>query len=149
MKKNPKTLAGIIALAVLLILSAILAGQMIPTIQETQRELSLTPTPLPAVPGSMLQVTTDPAAPTPEPILRTGSRGQAVSDLQSRLYTLGYYRDVIDGQFGTGTRDAVIAFQKRNGLESDGRVGPETRETLFSADAKPWAAEETTEAAEN
>ena len=39
MKKNPKTLAGIIALAVLLILSAILAGQMIPTIQETQREL--------------------------------------------------------------------------------------------------------------
>ena len=50
MMKNPKTIAGIIGLAVLVILAVVLATQMIPTIREVQREMSLTPTPLPPVP---------------------------------------------------------------------------------------------------
>ena len=135
--RNPKTLVGLIVLGVLVILGGVLVSQMIPTVQEVRREMSLTPTPIPEEPGSVNAVTADPAQPTTEPVLRTGSRGQAVTELQSRLQTLGYYDGEIDGQYGAGTRDAVIAFQKRNGLEADGMVGQETRQTLFSAQAKP------------
>ena len=136
--KNPKTIAGLAGLAVILALGGVLAGQMIPTIRETRREMSLTPTPIPPEPDSVLQVTRDPAAPTPEPVLRTGSRGEEVTSLQSRLKNLGYYDGEIDGQFGAGTRDAVSAFQRQNGLDTDGIVGAETREKLFSAEAKPY-----------
>ncbi len=139
--KNPKTIAGLIVLAVVLVLGGILASQMIPTIRETRREMRVTPTPLPPEPASVMLVTPDPALPTSEPVLRTGSRGQQVTDLQSRLKTLGYYSAEIDGQFGSGTREAVTAFQRQNGLDADGIVGAETQELLFSADAKPFIPE--------
>ena len=139
--KNPKTKAGLAALAVLLVLDVILAVVMIPEIRETRREMSLTPTPLPPVPDSVMAVTTDPNAPTPEPVLRTGSQGQEVTDLQSRLQALGYYEGGIDGQFGAGTKEAVLLFQKQNGLIADGIVGSETRTLLFSPQAKPCVKE--------
>ena len=66
-----------------------------------------------------------------------------MKDLQSRLYTLGYYTAEIDGQYGAATREAVRAFQRRNGLAVDGIVGAETRAVLFSAEAKPYVPEET------
>jgi len=140
--RNPKTIAGLAALGVLLLALGILIGQMIPTIGEVQVERSLTPTPEPAWPASVMAETPDPSRPTAEPVLRSGMTGQAVKDLQSRLYTLGYYTAEIDGQFGAATKEAVMAFQRRNGLEADGVVGPETKAVLFSAEAKPWAAEE-------
>ena len=137
MEKNPKTIAGIIGLAVMLVLLIVLGIRMFPTIGEVQREMSLTPTPLPDIPANVMAVTPDPAGPTPEPILRTGSRGQEVKDLQSRLNALGYYNDEIDGQFGAMTKAAVIDFQKANGLDADGMVGSETKELLYSVNAKP------------
>lgn len=140
--RNPKTIAGLAVLGVLLVALGILIGQMIPTIGEVRREMSLTPTPEPAWPGSVLAETPDPALPTAEPVLRTGMTGQNVKDVQSRLYTLGYYQAEIDGQYGAATKEAVIAFQKRNGLGADGIVGAETKNVLFSPEAKPNAAEE-------
>ena len=137
MKKNPKVIAGIIGIAVLLAGCIVLATYMIPTIGEVRREMSLTPTPLPDIPGSVMAVTLDPSAPTPEPVLRTGSRGDDVKTLQGRLHDLGYYTDEIDGQFGAGTKAAVIDFQKANGLEADGMVGSETKAILYSPQAKP------------
>jgi len=138
-KKNPRLLAGIGILAVLILLGSILISQMIPTIRETRREMSLTPTPLPPVPGNVMALTPDPAAPTAEPVLRNGARGQDVKDLQSRLAVLGYYDPAqVDGAFGAGTRDAVIAFQKANGLDADGIAGTETKRILFSAQAVPF-----------
>ena len=89
---NPKTVAGLVLLGILLIVLGILIGRMIPTIGAVQVEMSLTPTPEPAWPDSVLAVTPDPSLPTAEPVLRTGMTGQSVKDLQSRLYTLGYYR---------------------------------------------------------
>ena len=145
--RNPKPIAGLIVLAVMLIALGFLIGQMVPTIGRVQWELSLTPTPEPPWPASVLAVTPDPALPTAEPVLRTGMTGQAVKDLQSRLYTLGYYSAEIDGQYGPGTRDAVTAFQRQNGLDADGIVGAETKALLFSAEAKPYRAEETAEPA--
>ena len=141
--RNPKTIAGLAVLGVMLVALGILIGRMIPTVGEVRREMSLTPTPEPAWPASVLAVTPDPSLPTPEPVLRSGMTGQSVKDLQSRLYTLGYYGAEIDGQFGAATREAVTSFQRLNGLGADGIVGAETRAVLFSADAKPWRAEET------
>jgi peptidoglycan hydrolase-like protein with peptidoglycan-binding domain len=74
---------------------------------------------------------------TSEPALRNGSQGEKVWKLQERLQALGYYMDAVDGQFGQGTRDAVIAFQKKNGLEADGYAGEETQRVLYSEDAVP------------
>ena len=141
--QNPKTIAGLVALGILLIVLGILIGQMIPTIGAVRLEMSLTPTPVPAWPDSVMAVTPDPSLPTAEPVLRTGMTGQAVKDLQSRLYTLGYYTAEIDGQYGAATKEAVMAFQRRNGLGVDGIVGAETRAVLFSAEAKPYVPEET------
>ena len=137
--RNPKTIAGLIVLGILLIALGILIGQMIPTIGAVRLEMSLTPTPEPPWPDHVTDATPDPSMPTPVPVLRTGMMGQNVTDLQSRLYTLGYYTAEIDGQYGAATKEAVIAFQRRNGLDADGIVGAETRSVLFSARAKPSA----------
>ena len=139
MKKNPKTFAGIIAMLILLAGLGVLLSRLVPTVQEVRREMSLTPTPVPEMPESVMAVTPDPSKPTAEPILRTGSQGDEVKNLQSRLKTLGYYTGEIDGQFGQETRTAVADFQKNNGLAADGLAGEETRKILYSADAKPAA----------
>jgi len=134
MNKNPKMIAGIAGLAVMLILAVVLATYMIPTIGEVRREMSLTLTPLPPVPGSVRAagyVEQD----TPEPALGTGSRGDKVTRLQERLKTLGYYDGEIDGQFGQGTQEAVIAFQMKNGLDADGYAGEKTQALLYSDEA--------------
>ena len=57
-------------------------------------------------------------------LLRQGSRGPAVSAIQSQLGISA------DGVFGPATKAAVIAFQQRNGLMVDGIVGPQTRGAL-------------------
>ena len=141
MKSNPKTLAGVILLVILAIALGFLISRMVPTIGEVQREKSLTPTPLPDIPANVMEVTPDPAGPTPEPVLRTGSRGEDVKTLQGRLHDLGYYTDEIDGQFGGATKAAVMEFQLANGLEADGLVGSETAAVLYSPQAKPKTGE--------
>lgn len=65
-------------------------------------------------------------------ILRYRSTGTEVIDLQRRLRELGYIVGV-DGIFGTGTRAAVIQFQKDNKLAIDGEVGDNTRFALIVA----------------
>ena len=139
MKKNPKTIAGLAGMAVLLAALLFMVVKLIPVAQEVRREMSLTPTPLPPVPASVMAVTPDPSLPTAAPVMRTGSKGQEVKDLQTRLSALGYYNGKIDGEFGPETKEAVTAFQKANGLEADGIVGEETRELLFSVNAKPFS----------
>ena len=103
---------------------------------EVQRVRSTTPTPIPDY-GSTFKVTPDPSLPTAEPVIRNGSAGEAVIKLQTRLQELGYYTDVVDGQFGAGTRSAVIAFQETHGLIADGIFGPASSDILYSDDAKP------------
>ena len=136
MKKNPKAIAGIIGIVLLLGLCAFLVTYMIPTIGEVRREMSLTPTPLPPVPDTVRGKDFTEEA-TPEPALHTGSQGEKVWKLQEKLQALGYYEGEVDGQFGPGTRDAVIAFQQKNGLDADGLAGEETQKVLFSEEAVP------------
>jgi cell wall-associated NlpC family hydrolase len=63
-------------------------------------------------------------------------RGTDVKAIQERLKELRYLKSTANGVFGEDTENAVKAFQKRNGLASDGSVGEMTRESLFSEDAK-------------
>ena len=60
---------------------------------------------------------------TTQPMLRTGSRGDAVRKLQELLNAKGYTCGNVDGIFGSKTYAAVLAFQKANGLAADGIVG--------------------------
>ncbi len=64
------------------------------------------------------------------PTLQQGASGFRVSTLQ---YLLRYRGASItaDGDFGSGTRSAVMAFQSANGLSADGVVGSQTWEKLI------------------
>jgi len=66
------------------------------------------------------------------PPLRQGSSGPDVRDLQQKLKDLGFDPNGVDGNFGPGTRDAVIAFQQSKGLQADGVAGPATLAALQS-----------------
>lgn len=61
---------------------------------------------------------------------KMGSRGNEVRNIQTRLKSWGYYKGEIDGIYGTQTKNAVIAFQKNNGLTADGVAGPKTLEKI-------------------
>lgn len=58
--------------------------------------------------------------------LKKGSTGNQVKALQEILYTLGYYKSTIDGDFGSVTDTAVKDFQRNRGIGVDGEVGKET-----------------------
>ncbi|MDR1917899.1 MAG: N-acetylmuramoyl-L-alanine amidase [Christensenellaceae bacterium] len=65
------------------------------------------------------------------PTVRNGSRGNTVWLVQAELVAHGY--DIAtDGIFGAGTQNAVMDFQRQNGLTADGIVGQNTYEKLFN-----------------
>ncbi len=61
---------------------------------------------------------------------KMGSTGGEVREIQGLLSEWGYYTGAVDGIFGTATRNAVIEFQKNNGLTADGVVGTKTLQTM-------------------
>lgn len=68
-------------------------------------------------------------------VLRQGSTGGEVKEVQRRLKQWGYYSGAVDGIFGSGTRAAVVSFQKKNGLTADGVVGKATYAALGMNDS--------------
>ncbi|MGH9211014.1 MAG: L,D-transpeptidase family protein [Acidimicrobiales bacterium] len=84
--------------------------------------------------------TTAPPPPPPPPpgadadgVLRPGETGDAVAALQQKLTDLGYWLSAADGSYGLTTQQAVMAFQKAEGLGRDGIAGAETLTRLQSA----------------
>ena len=69
-----------------------------------------------------------------EPLLKKGSTGQAVRELQMALNALGYNTGAVDGQFGGQTESAVKNFQQDRGITADGIVGPLTWLNIDEAD---------------
>ena len=72
----------------------------------------------------------------PSSVLRQGSAGQDVITLQYLLDVISEYypgipAPVQDGIFGSGTKQAVVAFQQRMGLVPDGIVGRDTWNALY------------------
>ncbi len=69
-------------------------------------------------------------------VLRTGSSGTAVRELQFYLYLMSAYESSIppvsiDGKFGADTERAVRAYQRFAGLTVDGVVGRTTWNSLY------------------
>jgi hypothetical protein len=99
------------------------------TIQAGQPGAAPSPSPVTSTqaPGPAAPAPTSTLTATRHPVLRLGSRGAAVRELQKRLIALRYF-DVAtaDGVFGPGTYHSVIAFQKVQRLARDGVVGPAT-----------------------
>jgi len=84
-------------------------------------------------------------------ILKLGSQGDAVKSVQHELVKQGFGdpipvggqeycgKDIsaCDGQYGKGTKDAVIKFQKEKNLTVDGIAGEETIQILFYKQSQP------------
>lgn len=75
--------------------------------------------------------------PPPPPDTRPSGYSNVTRDemktIQSRLNTLGYYHDDIDGLYGPNTKEATTQFQRAYGLQVDGKPGPNTQAALALA----------------
>ena len=109
MKNSIKKRIAITAMVCALALSAGVAATVTATAREAETQTEQT-----------LQVA----------VLKNGSKGGEVAEVQRRLKLWGYYNGSVDGVFGASTRSAVIAFQKKNGLKADGVVGKSTYKAL-------------------
>jgi len=69
-----------------------------------------------------------------EPVLKKGSSGEAVRQLQQALKDLGFDPGGVDGEFGSNTETAVKAFQSDRGIAVDGIVGEITWLNIDEAD---------------
>ena len=63
-------------------------------------------------------------------VLAWGSRGEQVRLVQQKLKEYGYLSGSVDGIFGQETYNAILWFQRKNGLTVDGRVGSATAAAL-------------------
>ncbi|MGK7901143.1 MAG: peptidoglycan-binding protein [Hormoscilla sp.] len=70
-----------------------------------------------------------------ESLLRPGTTGMLVSQLQYALKVLGYFQGKIDGVYADSTSEAVSAFQASRELTADGLAGETTWEALQTARA--------------
>src|SRR5574344_949803 len=61
---------------------------------------------------------------------RYGSRGDEVTQIQTKLKKWGYYNGSIDGVYGAQTLAAVKYFQRKNGLTQDGIAGTKTLQAM-------------------
>lgn len=64
-------------------------------------------------------------------ILKQGSKGKDVVNLQNALKKLGFYSGSTHGIYDSKTKQAVINFQKKYKLKVDGIAGKETQTKLF------------------
>lgn len=65
-----------------------------------------------------------------EALSKYGSRGNEVTQIQTKLKRWGYYKGNVDGIYGSQTLEAVKYFQRKNGLTVDGIAGPATLKAM-------------------
>lgn len=63
-------------------------------------------------------------------VVAWGDKGDQVTLIQQKLKQYGYFSGTVDGVFGKQTYDAVVWFQRINGLKVDGAVGESTAAAL-------------------
>ncbi len=78
----------------------------------------------------------EPSVPLGARILRNGSEGKDVEDLQRRLKAVGYNPGEIDGEYGPNTASAVKALQKDAQISVDGEFGPDSYAALLALEVE-------------
>ena len=133
-----KHLIPYVLLALAIVLYALLTPSSVSVREQPPR---LTPTPVVTPTPTPTPVPTP--TPTPIPIpseyvliskKNQNERLDAVVAIQARLRELGYYGGETDGLYGDSTFLAVVAFQRANGLKSDGLAGADTQRLLFEGE---------------
>lgn len=66
-----------------------------------------------------------------KPLLKSGSQGAAVTELQAMLKLMSYYDGSVSGVYDEATAAAVTRFQKAANLSADGVVGLDTWNRLL------------------
>ncbi|WP_433402330.1 L,D-transpeptidase family protein [Streptomyces sp. CA-146814] len=108
-----------------------------------------TPPPPPTAPPSSAPAspapTTAPAPPPPSPppqvLMRIGSEGAQVRELQARLRQIGHFGRNPTGYYGTVTAEAVRSFQAKRGTEATGSTDAVTWRKLLAMTRTPTADE--------
>lgn len=65
------------------------------------------------------------------PVLKVGSTGQHVRNLQGLLHAAGRNPGAIDGIYGPRVRDTVMSYQRAAGIPVDGMAGTQTFRALL------------------
>ncbi len=113
--------------------STVVPATEAPTTEAPTTTTTVAPTTT-AAPTTVAPTTTAPPTTIPgPPTYRTGDEGPEVAALQERLLALGFWVPVVDGDYGSVTQQAVMAFQKHAGLSRDGLAGPATLAALATA----------------
>lgn len=95
--------------------------------------------------ATIVEATAEPSsAPTLNPgedassyqVLQSGSDGNQVMALQEALIELGYLKGTADGVYGSGTAQAVMAFQRMNDYPITGVVDANLQAFLFNGEPK-------------
>jgi peptidoglycan hydrolase-like protein with peptidoglycan-binding domain len=96
----------------------------------------------PDVSAAVLATETPTLQPTPVPTpmqLKEGMNSEEVVGLQERLMELDYMeQDLPTDYFGPATKYSLELFQRKHGLQIDGIYGEETKQLLFSDQAKKY-----------
>lgn len=133
-----KHLIPYLLMALALVLYALLTPA---SVSVRTQPLRITPTP--AVTATPTPTPIPTPTPTPIPIpseyvliskKNQNDRLDAVVAIQAKLRELGYYGGETDGLYGDSTFLAVVAFQRANGLKSDGLAGADTQRLLFEGE---------------
>ena len=108
-------------------------GKKQPSLEEMQEPLSMEAlstlnTTTAAAPEAKVQATQSVSKPQPElqPLPPSGPYKPTATEIQNALKNAGYYAAAIDGNIGPLSKKAIEEFQKANGLQADGKVGPKT-----------------------
>ena len=67
-------------------------------------------------------------------VLKTGSKGEKVTKLQQQLYELGFFAQMVTGEYGSITASNVAYFQVINGLKVTGWVNDETYNQILGTE---------------
>lgn len=96
-----------------------------------------TPTATPTPTPTATPTPTPTSTPTPAAMMKTGSAGDDVRELQARLKQLQWYAPDITGEFDAVTVAAVTGFQEKRELPVTGEVDETTWDTLVGMSEEP------------
>lgn len=93
----------------------------------------------PATTTDRPESTPDLAVDPPDPPLEAvwTDSGAMTKRAQEFLLELGFWLEQTNGEYGVSTQQAVLAFQKYYGLDTDGKLGPQTAAAMNAVTERP------------